>query len=299
MNVDSIASIISFVPLRNLRSVLVASPILPDISLSQYPFGTHSKKTNELEIIAGDDRIPTIYQIFDQEAFKLLKNPNISQYHLFVNSIHNGETELVEEMLKNKQMDISEQYTFDSSYEHKKSQRFRPLSHALSENRTEIVKLLLKDDRVDPNAIELYWHPSIHAIDKGHIDSLKALVEDPRTNFMSQGVFDEKELNLVMIMAIRSRYYSVIKLLINDTRIKINTKISSFLVKWLMNWIGRMDIVDRPDCGIENDFKIVLLLIKQPGFDFSRKNRMMDIILSLSKHTFTDKDRIIEILNEH
>ena len=296
MNVDSIASIISFVPLRNLRSVLISSSILSDISLSQYPFGVHSKRTNELKISAGDGRIPTIYKIFGQKAFKLLKNPNISQYHLFVNAIHDGKTELVKEMLKNKRMDISKQYTFDALCAYKKSQLFRPLSHALSKNRTEIVKLLLKDDRVDPNTIELYWHPSINAINKGHIDSLKALIEDPRVNFIYQGCFVGKDPDLAMIMAIESRYYSIVKLLVDDDRVRVNTRISGYVLNSLIIWFGYMDIVDKPDSEIENDLKIVLLLIKQPGFDFSYKDRIMEIV---DKHTFPDKDRIIEILNKH
>lgn len=275
MDVDVIGSILSFVPLKNLKSVLIANSKLPDISLYQYPFGVFETELNyESEL---PEKVPTIYKIFDQKAFKLLKNPNISQYHLFINAIHCNSIELVKVMLKNKRMDISKSYTFDSSYSHKKTERLRPLTHALSENRTEIVRLLLKDKRVDPNAIQLHWHPSIYAINKGHVDSLKALMEDTRVNFISRGVFDEKELNLVMTMALRSRYYSVIKLLVDDDRVKINKKISGYLVKWLMAWIGCTDMLDRPDNGEENDFKIVSLLIEQPGFDFSRKDQMIEI----------------------
>ena len=239
MNIDVIASIISFVPLNKLISVLTASSKLPDISLSQYPFGIHSKS----------ELIPTIYAVFGQKAFKLLKNPNISQHHLFINAVHNGMTELVKVMLKNKQIDISKQYCFDSSYEHLPLQNFRPLSHALSENKAEIVFLLLKDNRVNPNEIELYWHPSIHAINKGHIESLKVLIEDTRVNFTSKGIWGEKNQDLVMIMAIRSRHYSVIKLLVRDYRIKLNKKISDSVIH-MMFWIG--SIYSR----VENDFKI-------------------------------------------
>jgi len=167
------------------------------------------KLMNEFNIIPSVRSLRNACWSKDNEIVRLfLKEPTLekSKKLLFLDACESGNTEIVELLLK----------VVDPTLEDNSG-----LMYACNYNYIDIVKLLLADNRIDPNEYpedcggsdeyEIYAEPIRLACWVGNIDIVKLLLEDSRVDLSSR--HDTLEISC------RKGYIDIVRLILADSRI--------------------------------------------------------------------------------
>ena len=273
MSFDVIGSILSFIPKREYISTILSHSILPKISILHTSFDVYDTSDTYT------DYIPEIYRIFEEKDFEILiRNLNIDPQYLFIHAVHRNMVNVVSKLLRNPRVYPNLSYCFGYEHNLKYRYEFRAIHHASYLGWSDMVTLLLKDSRIDPNAVDLYWNAAIFAIQHGRVEVLKILLKDPRTTLLTKDMFKKPNNILTIEMAIRAGNYDIIQMLLKDSRIIITKKVNKFAITTSVN-------------SYRCNWKIIELLMQDSRFDLSIKDNKV-LRWARAKH----RDNIIKKL---
>ena len=144
----------------------------------------------------------------------------------------------------------------------------------------EKVKILLADPSIslqlnDNNRIPFYW-----ACRKNHIEIVKLLMKDSRIDINKP----DNHGHTPLIVAVYRKYFKIVKLLLKDDRIDVNKSNNDGMTPFM---VATINFIEHSEDDIPNSeyLEIVKLLLKDPRVDINKpdNDRITPFTLALQK----------------